>query len=305
MRSKYAHVIGKIAQKDRRVVFLTGDLGFNAFEQLRNNLKERFINAGVAEHNMITAASVLAYSGFKPWIYSIAPFVTIKVLEEIRNDVCEVLSNVKIVGLGGGYDYGIAGPTHHALEDIGVLLTIPHMRVYAPAFSDDVETVVKKMHRINSPAYLRLTKAENHNYSIPPYAACRHMASGNKITMVVLGSIAHKVMCAYNALRKNYQQAIDLWIISELPLSLSKKLTTSLRKTRKICVVEEHVKNGGLGQQLSLLLVENNIPVDHFVHLYARGHLSKKYGDRNFYLKETGLDEENISKTIKKLYGQS
>src|SRR5258708_5014050 len=118
MRYAFAKIIEKIAQKDKKVVFMTGDLGYHAFEKLKAVMGNRFINAGVAEHNMVTAAAGMAYAGLKPWIYSIAPFVTVKVLEEIRNDVYLPNYNVKIVGLGGGYDYGIAGPTHHALSDV-------------------------------------------------------------------------------------------------------------------------------------------------------------------------------------------
>src|SRR3990167_8515564 len=119
MRYKFADNLLKIAKKDKKIVLMTGDLGAHLFEPLREELGDRFINAGVAEHNMVTAAAGMAYAGLKPWIYSIAPFVTVKVLEEIRNDICLPNYNVKIIGLGGGYDYGIAGPTHHAINEIG------------------------------------------------------------------------------------------------------------------------------------------------------------------------------------------
>ena len=98
-------------------VFLTGDLGYSAIEPLRDAMGSRFVNAGVAEQNMISVAAGLARSGLKPWVYSIAPFAYARPFEQIRNDVCLHDLPVTIVGNGGGYGYGVMGATHHALED--------------------------------------------------------------------------------------------------------------------------------------------------------------------------------------------
>ncbi len=104
------------------MVFLTGDLGFMALEPLRDRLGDRFINCGVAEQNMVTVAAGLAKEGFDVWVYSIAPFCYARALEQIRNDVCLHGLPVRVLGNGGGYGYGVMGPTHHALEDYGILL---------------------------------------------------------------------------------------------------------------------------------------------------------------------------------------
>src|SRR5687768_4065332 len=93
-------------------VFLTGDLGFMALEPVRAAAGARFINAGIAEQNMVTVAAGLARSGLKPWVYSIAPFVFARPFEQIRNDVCLHGLPVFLVGNGGGYAYGVMGATH-------------------------------------------------------------------------------------------------------------------------------------------------------------------------------------------------
>ena len=298
MRYKFAEVIEKIARKDDKTVFLTGDLGFHAFEKLRDNLGERFINAGVAEHNMVTAASGMAYAGLKPWIYSIAPFVTIKVLEEIRNDICLPGYNVKIVGLGGGYDYGIAGPTHHVLNDVAIMMSLPHLKIYTPGFVEDLENIINKIYKDKSPAYLRLTKAEKNDIPISSYAAVRRITHGEKLTVVVFGSIINRVFPAILHLKKNM---VDLWLVSEFPLLIPKELFDSIKKTRMVCVVEEHVQTGGLGHHFNQVLLENKISFKHFIHLYAKGYISHRYGSRDFYLRESGLDKETIAKTIESL----
>lgn len=128
-------------------VFLTGDVGFMALEPLRDAAGQRFINAGIAEQNMVSVAAGLAHAGLKPWVYSIAPFVYARAFEQIRNDVCLHDLPVFLVGNGGGYAYGVMGPTHHALEDYGTLLGLPNLRVYVPAFRDDVPKAISHEYR--------------------------------------------------------------------------------------------------------------------------------------------------------------
>lgn len=296
MRTIFAQEILKIAIKDKKIIFLTGDLGFHAFEDLQKKLSGRFINAGVAEHNMVTAAAGLSYAGLKPWVYSIAPFVTIKVLEELRNDICLDKRNVKIVGLGGGFDYGIAGPTHHALTDVSLMLSLPNMRVYAPAIKQDIAPIVNKMYTSRKPAYLRLTKAHPCALKVPAYNAVRHVQKGSKLTLVIFGSMLGKAEEAI----KVHGNAIDVWLVCELPVAVPRALISSIKKTRKLCVVEEHISKGALGQHLHELIIDKKLRVKKFIHLSVKGYISKKYGSRDFYLSENGLDEKSISDTLKK-----
>ena len=123
MRNILASTLVAYASKPE-FVFLTGDLGFMALEPVQQAAGSRFINAGVAEQNMVSVAAGMARVGLKPWVYSIAPFVYARAFEQIRNDVCYHKLPVFLVGNGGGYAYGVMGGTHHALEDYGALLTL-------------------------------------------------------------------------------------------------------------------------------------------------------------------------------------
>src|SRR5450432_2543334 len=134
--------------------FLTGDVGFMALESLRDIAGDRFINAGIAEQNMVSVATGLASAGLKPWVYSIAPFLYARASEQIRNDVCFHDLPVFLVGNGGGYAYGVMGPTHHAIEDYGTLLGLQNLTVYVPAFNEDVPEAVSRLMARSKPAYL-------------------------------------------------------------------------------------------------------------------------------------------------------
>src|SRR5579864_7783679 len=118
MRKAFCRTLLEFAA-DPEMIFLTGDLGFMALEPLQEAMGERFINAGVAEQNMITVAAALARQKFDVWAYSIASFCYARPFEQIRNDISFHKLPVKLVGNGGGYGYGIQGPTHHAIEDYG------------------------------------------------------------------------------------------------------------------------------------------------------------------------------------------
>src|SRR5882724_12349871 len=141
-------------------VFLTGDLGYKALEPLRDSMGPRFLNAGVAEQNMVSVAAGLARDGLRPWAYSIAPFIYARPYEQIRNDVCLHRLPVVLVGNGGGYGYGSMGATHHALEDYGALLCLPHLRAYIPAFDGDLRPITERLFAAPDAAYLRLGLSE-------------------------------------------------------------------------------------------------------------------------------------------------
>ena len=159
MRDEFAHAMIALFGKRSDLVFITGDVGYMAVEGIAEAYGERFINAGIAEQNMVSLAAGLAHEGHLPWVYSIAPFVALRPYEQIRTDVCLHKLPVKLVGNGGGYGYGIMGATHHALEDVGAMRVLPNMRLYLPLTGADVPEVVNMMAQDPLPNYLRLNTA--------------------------------------------------------------------------------------------------------------------------------------------------
>src|SRR5205085_10373548 len=113
--------------------------------------------------NRIGVAAGLAWGGMRPFAYSIAPFATLRCLEQIRNDVCYHNLPVTIVGVGGGYSYGHNGPTHHALEDIAVMRVLPNMTVVCPGDPAETIAAVHALAHHRGPAYLRLGRAGEPN----------------------------------------------------------------------------------------------------------------------------------------------
>ena len=121
MRNAFARELTSLGQQDKRIVLLSGDIGNRMFDDFKEACPGRFFNCGVAEGNMMSMAAGLAMSGMRPVVYTIAPFATMRCLEQIRNDVCYHASPVVIVGTGAGLSYAELGPTHHSCEDIAIL----------------------------------------------------------------------------------------------------------------------------------------------------------------------------------------
>jgi transketolase len=273
-------------------VFLTGDLGFGALEPLRDALGERFINAGVAEQNMVSVAAGLAASGLNAWTYSIAPFLYGRPFEQIRNDVCLHDLPVKLVGNGGGYGYGVMGATHHALEDYGALLTLRGMTAFVPAFAADVPPVIGKLFDARGPAYLRLGRDEKpQGFTLPAYSPWRRLLSGGGATVLAVGPLVGPLWAALAALAEPRRP--NLWLLSELPVraeALPADFLADVRRSGRLVVVEEHVAQGGVGQALALALAALGKTPPRFEHRCALGYVSGLYGSQQFHRKECGLD---------------
>jgi transketolase len=133
MRATFVKTLTELAGQDERVVLLTGDLGYTVLESFIEAHPKRFFNAGVAEQNMIGMATGLAEAGFLPFTYSISTFAALRGYEFLRNGAVKHHLPVRVVGIGGGFEYGSAGLSHHGLEDLGAMRLQPGLRVIAPA----------------------------------------------------------------------------------------------------------------------------------------------------------------------------
>ncbi len=298
MRKTFSNIIEKISEDDK-IIFLTGDLGFNAFENLQEKMKDRFINTGVAEQNMIGMAAGMASKGFKVFCYSIAPFITFRCLEQIRIDVCFHKLPVFIVGNGGGYGYGIMGATHHALEDIACMSSLPNMTCYVPSFIEDVGASINEMMRNDTPAYLRLGLGKNNPGEQEMYKSINtiFLSHDAEVTIVALGPVINNAIHAIE--NKGLKNKINLFSITRIPIdNFDDGLIQSIVKTGKLLIIEEHVERGGIAESISINLMKRNIQVKQFKSLCALGYPNELYGDQNYHQVQSGMDSENIQKII-------
>src|SRR5438128_12429424 len=133
MRNAFASALLRAARGDERVILLTGDHGYSLFDEFRREYPGQYLNAGVAEQNMVGVAAGLAKGGFRPVVYGLSAFVPVRVLEQIKLDVCYERLPVLIVGDGAGVVYSSLGSSHQSTEDVAALRSLPHVRILSPA----------------------------------------------------------------------------------------------------------------------------------------------------------------------------
>jgi transketolase len=297
MRNEFAAAIERIARDDDKVVFITGDLGYNALENVVEALGPRFINAGVAEQNMVGVAAGMAYRGYKVFCYSIAPFAVYRCLEQFRNDVCLHNMPVFLVGNGGGYGYGIMGSTHHAIEDLACLSSLQNVNTYIPAFADEVPSMLDQIIAENRPAYLRLGAGPKTPDGAETIGSFKHIVHSKAPigNVVALGPVAANVLMALQD--ELLTGEFDVYTATNLPLDLPSSLAHRLAG-KPLLVVEEHVSIGGLAQQLSVKLLADGAAPSHFVSLSAQGYPNGLYGDQKYHQQLSGLDPANIARQL-------
>lgn len=299
MRKHFSAHIEKLAIANDDVVFVTGDLGYNALENLAAQMGDRFINAGVAEQNMIGIAAGMASTGFRVICYSIAPFVVYRCLEQIRNDVCFHDLPVFIVGNGGGYGYGIMGSSHHCIEDIACLSGLPNMRCYAPGFVEDMNACIDEMFTRRKPAYLRLGLGKNlpSQYRLTDYGTAPATQHGAGLTVIAQSPVANNMLAAL--VDNTHASHVDVFTINRMPLSsLPAEIAASIEKTKNVLTIEEHIAVGGLGSAVALQTQLAGLHVKKFRSLYAVGYPDGLYGSQAYHQQASGLDEQNIRSVI-------
>ena len=306
MKSAFIETLEKLASIDNRIFLLTGDLGFKTFDKFRNSFPDRFINIGVAESNMIGIAAGLALSGKNVYCYSIIPFLTMRCLERIRVDLCYHNLNVKLVGAGGGLVYGLEGMTHHAIEDIAIMRTLPNMTVVAPGDPVEVKAVINESLAHKGPLYIRLGREGEKcvHKSSPEFKIGKGIVirKGSGISIIATGTI----LCAAKSASEDLiNEGLDVTLIGMHTIKpLDRDIIEYCAKNSKaIFTVEEHSIIGGLGSAVSEILIELDYRM-----LFKKIGLQDEYcsyiGSQDYLCEKYGLTPEGIKNFILKEYNQ-
>jgi len=301
MRTAFIKTLFEMAQKDRRIMLVVGDVGFGVVTPFMEDLPAQFVNAGVAEQNMTGMAAGIALSGKIVFTYSIANFPTIRCLEQVRNDICYHDANVKIVSVGGGMSYGSLGITHHATEDIAIMRSLPNMVVVAPGDPIEARLATRAVMEHPGPCYLRLGRNGEPTVHRPEVdfqlGKAILVREGKDLTFIVSGGLLPEVIAAADGLKKRGITARVLSMHTVKPLDREAVLMAA-RETPLIFTVEEHSIIGGLGGAVAEILMEADLSHVGFKRIGLNDAFSKKVGDQNYLRAEYGLDAGGILRTV-------
>ena len=306
MRNAFINTLIELAERDKNIYLLTGDLGFTVLEKFREKFPDRFFNCGVAEQNMMGVAAGLALSGKKPYVYSIIPFITMRCLEQIRNDICYQNLDVKIIGVGSGLAYGPLGATHHAIEDVGILRSLPNMTILSPADPAEVRELVIKSFQTKNPTYLRLNKSGEKilyqnlpDLEIGKPSILREGKDGLIIATGILVNLGLEI--AEKLKEKGYNfKLISLHTLKPID---KETLLKELFNYNLIFTLEEHNIIGGLGSAIAEILAENNWQ-GKFERLAIPDRYCPEIGDTEYLRRIFGLVTNKIIEKISRIINQ-
>lgn len=299
MRGSFVATLTELAARDRRILLLTGDLGFMALEPFAEGYPDRFFNVGVAEQNMVGLATGLAEAGYLPFVYSIVTFASLRPYEFIRNGPILHQFPVRIVGVGGGFEYGTAGPSHHGLEDVGVMRIQPGITVIAPADAHQTRTALLATYDLPGPIYYRLGKDDK---AVVPglegrftLGTAQTIGDGRDLLLITMGSIATEAVAAAEELARQGVACTVMVLASIHPPPLE-DLAAALARFPVALTVEAHYVNGGIGSLVAEVVAEGGYPcrvVRCGVHTTANG-IS---GSQNYLYRAHALSREALVET--------
>lgn len=302
MRDQFVKSIEKNFKKNKKIHLITGDLGFGYFKNFYQNENKQFLNIGISEQNMASVAAGMSMVNKNViYIYSIGNFAFMRCLEQIRQDICYHNLNVNIISMGSGFSYGSLGGSHHLLEDLSIMRTIPNMKTFIPSSTNDIEQIINYTCKGKGPTYTRIDKSKidknliSKNNIFKPRIAIK----GRDGYFISAGGIINDVISAIYFLKKKYNLSFGLIIVTTLFGDQISSIKEKLTKSRIICTVEEHSIVGGIGDFYLGLLNEKNIQVKKFIKIGVKNKsFTKISGDQEYLKKHNKLDSKNIVRRI-------
>lgn len=294
LESLYEHM-----KTNDKIFFLTADFGSPILDKIKVDYPNRFINVGIAEQNLINVATGLALEGFIVYAYAIAPFITMRCYEQIRVNVA-ILSqirpmNINFIGVGAGVSYAMSGPTHHCLEDLSIMNTLPNIEVFSPADYVTAQAYVKRTLNLKQPKYIRfdakpmISIQETINEFDKGF---RVLKEAKKVAIISTGYMTQK---AFEIVKEYPIKLIDLYLINNYNLNLFQK---ELDNIETIITIEEGFKNcGGLDAIINSNFKENK----KIINLGFQKKYIFEIGDREFIHSENGIGIENIKRILKEV----
>ena len=294
MRAAFSNKLVQLAKLDPNVVLLTGDHGYNLFDDFRKQCPDQYINAGIAEQNMVGVSAGLARSGYWPIVYGLSAFIPIRVLEQIKIDVAHDNLPVLFVGDGAGLVYSHLGASHQSTEDIACARSIPGLSVYSPADRFEVDACIQWAYKLKKPTYLRLGKADRgdiHNTGDVISQEKLQMIKINKLDSIAIIATGSMVSIAKKIASESFPNA-SVWSVPSIKPIDKNKIISLSHESKAIIVLEEHSIFGGLGSTIAEICSEYS-PL-RILRIGVLDKFSHFCGDYEYLLKEHKLDSKSI-----------
>lgn len=300
MRDAFSSALVQLAKADPSVLLLTGDHGYALFDDFRRECPNQYINAGIAEQNMVGMAAGLARTGFRPFVYGLSAFIPVRVLEQIKLDVAHDQLPVVFIGDGAGFVYSHLGTSHQSTEDIACARAIPHLSIYSPADRYEMKTCMDLAYQSHSAVYLRMGKSDRgdiHRASITTKIGDllnlhKRAAAEKPISIIATGSMSR---IARKIAEQHFSNA-SVWSAPFIKPINTQQVIDICKESTCVVTLEEHSTYAGLGSIISEIASQHS-PVK-VLRIGTNDCFSHFCGTYEYLLEEHGLNESSIIQKI-------
>ena len=299
MRTAFSDALVRLALSDPNVLLLTGDHGYALFDDFRALCPGQYINAGIAEQNMVGMASGLARLGFRPFVYGLAAFVPIRTLEQIKIDIAHDNLPVVLLGDGAGFVYSHLGTSHQSTEDVACTRAIPQLKVLSPADRFEMKACMEYAYASHCPIYLRMGKSDLGDVHLTPIAELDEgrllkVRDGRRDRpgLIATGSMVKTALDIANELN------LKVWSAPFIKPLAAMDVMNAARETNALITLEEHSVHGGLGAAVTEIVTELS-PV-RVLRIGVPDRFSEHCGSYTYLLKEHELDRTIVQDRIGK-----
>jgi transketolase len=302
MRNAFADEITSLAAADPSIVLLSGDIGNRLFDRFKEIAPDRFYNCGVAEANMVGVAAGMAMCGLRPVAYTITPFITYRVIEQIRDDLCYHHVPVVLVGTGSGLRYASLGATHHSLEEMAMLRALPGITVLAPADALELRACLRDSLELGGPVYMRIGKKGEpvlHDRQPEHGIGCHFiLREGSDVCILAAGVIAANAVEAAQLLGAQGISARVVSVPTVKPLD-TRLLEQCFNAYELVASVEEHGLIGGFGAAIAEWYADRETPpLGRLVRIAAEDTFMHVAGETEYAQEHFGISPHAIVRRI-------
>lgn len=295
MREILSQSLVELAMNDDSFLLLSGDHGYALFDPLRTHAPEKFVNVGIMEQSMVGMAAGLVAVGYRPIVYGLSAFVPMRVLEQIKLDICFSKSPVKLIGDGAGVVYSYLGNSHFCTEDVGALMTMPHLEIYTPGDSNEMAVCLKHFYSSNNPGYLRVGKSDNPETGVKPKSISPYFTnnSDSSICIVSMGSM--------NGISAELAREFNISHLSVMQVKpIDQDIVNMVKGFDRLIFIEEHHKYGGLKSIVFDAFSEQQIQIPSSEHYCFGDKFIEKCGSYQYALSEHGLSFVDLKNRLTK-----
>ena len=306
MRQTCLNTVFELAKKNKKVVFVGSDLGPGVLDSFKKKYPNRFFMEGVAEQSIIGLAAGLAFEKFRPYVNTIATFITRRCFEQVLVDLCLHNLPVTLIGNGGGLVYAPLGPTHQAIEDLSIMRSLPNLTIISPSDAYEMKNLMLDSLNLKGPLYVRIArggeKIINNKMDKIKIGKGIIKKKPGKLLFISTGVMTQKALDASNELSKKYGIKSGVLHLGTIKPLDEKILKYWLPKVEKVITVEENILDGGFGSSiLEFINIHlNNLKIE-IKRVGLPNKFVKKYGSQDELHEYFKLDKKNLVKIATKM----